>query len=264
MVYFALSDTHAHYTLVRKALHEAGFFDSPHHMLILCGDILDRGNEAVALSDFLAELYQKGQVICITGNHESLFISMLQAIASGRVGQIAEGDSHHYRNGTWDTALQLAKMDAEEAVRFPIQLIRRVMDTSFYQYLLPNGVDYYETANYIFTHGYIPCHADIATSSPTYTYNPLWRDASPGEWEKARWLNGMEMAGVFHITEPNKTIVCGHHTVSYGHSLFEGKGSHYGRDAVFTPYAREGLLAIDAATVTSGKVNVVRIEDSPL
>ena len=35
MRYFVISDPHGFYTLTRRALAEQGFFDDPHHKLIL-------------------------------------------------------------------------------------------------------------------------------------------------------------------------------------------------------------------------------------
>ena len=186
---------------------------------------------------------------------------MLQSIAKGGVFEIASGMSHHYTNGTWDTALQLSGMTAEEAINAPLALVQRVMQTPFYQILLKNGVDYYETDKYVFVHGYIPCTKIEDVYPPAYKYNPQWRDASPAEWDKARWLNGMEMAGVHRITEEGKTIVCGHFHANYGHSFLDRKCPQYGKDAIYTTYEMPGLIALDGATATTGIVNILIIDE---
>ena len=260
MAYFVLSDPHGCYTHTMKALRQQGFFGSKQHKIILCGDLLDRGNEALLLSDFFADLFEEGRLIFVYGNHEILFLSMLQAIAKGGVFEIASGMSHHYTNGTWDTALQLSGMTATEAMNAPLALVQRVMQTKFYKILLKNGVDYYETEDFIFVHGYIPCTKVEGTAPPSYTYNPHWRDASPAEWDKARWLNGMEMAGVHRITEEGKIIVCGHTHANYGHSYLDRKCPQYGSEAIYTTYRREGLIALDGATATTGIVNILKLE----
>ena len=61
-----------------------------------------------------------------------------------------------------------------------------------------------------------------------------------------------------------KTILCGHWHSSYGHSKYEGKGSEFGPDADFSPYYGPGVIALDACTAHSGKVNVIVIEDEDL
>ena len=58
-----------------------------------------------------------------------------------------------------------------------------------------------------------------------------------------------------------KTIVCGHWHTSYGHSKYEHKGTEFGEDADFSPYYGPGIIAIDACTAFSGKVNCLVIED---
>ena len=76
----------------------------------------------------------------------------------------------------------------------------------------------------------------------------------------ARWVNGMDAAKA-GIIEEGKTIVCGHWHCSYGHSEYEGIGSEFGPDADFDPYYGQGIIALDACTGYSKRVNVVVLED---
>ena len=135
------------------------------------------------------------------------------------------------------------------------------MQTPYYQILLKNGIDYYETDTHIFVHGYIPCTPIEGTKPTAYQYNPHWRDANPAEWDKARWLNGMEMAAEHRITEEGKTIVCGHVHANYGHCCLDRKCPQYGRDAIYTTYEMPGLIALDGATATTGIVNILIIDE---
>ena len=89
---------------------------------------------------------------------------------------------------------------------------------------------------------------------------PGWRNSSREACEDARWINGMDAADS-GSTEEGKTIVCGHWHCSYGHSVLEGKGSEFGSDADFSPYYAPGIIAIDACTAHSGRVNVVVLEE---
>ena len=250
---YVVSDTHGYANKLKKALTKKGFFDDPDRKLLLCGDICDRGMQAVELCDFLVELLDEERLILVKGNHEVLFEQMIKQIADGGVCEVASYGSHHYRNGTWHTALQLADMDEGHAVAFPQMLLGRLMRTPFYQKLLSAGVNYYETKQYIFTHGYIPCIDNIKS----YSYRKDWREASDDEWQRAMWLNGMQMACGFHIREPKKTIVCGHYHTSWGHHFVDGRGSEFDRDADFSPFFADGVIAIDACTAASGRVNVL-------
>ena len=121
--------------------------------------------------------------------------------------------------------------------------------------------DYFETERYIFVHGWIPCLAEQEDSGcNVYTPIPNWRESDCALWRKARWINGMEAA---HggILEPGKTIVCGHWHCSFGHSRYNGDGGEFENNPNFAPYAASGILALDACTALSGKVNCAVIED---
>ena len=257
MKYYVVSDIHGYYSYLIKALEDAGFFDETEPcMLIVCGDLLDRGSEAKELIEFMLQLLEEGKLIYILGNHEELLVQCLQEIARGDSVK-----SHHYLNRTWDSLLQISEMDEMDAYRNPNELVRRVMQSSFYKKLLPACVDYYETANYIFVHGWIPCFIEGFRPYVKYEFNPDWRNAEVYGWRSARWLNGMELACKYSIIEPNKTIVCGHWHTSYGHSFIDHSCSEWGKDADFSPFSAEGILAIDASTPDSLMVNCVVIED---
>ena len=58
-----------------------------------------------------------------------------------------------------------------------------------------------------------------------------------------------------------QAIVCGHWHASYGHTVYEKKGSEFGPDANFQPYYGNGIIALDACTVVSGFVNCIIIDD---
>ena len=71
MKYYVVSDIHGYYSYLIKALEDAGFFDETEPcMLIVCGDLLDRGSEAKELIEFMVQLLEEGKLIYILGNHE--------------------------------------------------------------------------------------------------------------------------------------------------------------------------------------------------
>lgn len=262
MKYYVVSDVHGYYTLLREALEKAGFFDdSEPCRLIVCGDMLDRGDEACRLVDFMVELSENDKLIYILGNHEDLLVKCLHEIASGGIAAIADGASLYSRNKTWDSMLQLAGMSEEEACYAPDELVRRVMRSPFYRQLLISGVDYYETPNYIFTHGWIPCFMSGFGPLLRYQYDPDWRQAGVEAWRRARWYNGMSVACNFGMVEPDKTIVCGHWHTSYGHACIDHSGTEWGENADFSPFYSKGIIAIDGTVAVSGKVNCIVIED---
>jgi hypothetical protein len=90
-------------------------------------------------------------------------------------------------------------------------------------------------------------------------YDPEWRNADLSAWQKARWHNGIDLARR-GIVVPDKQVVCGHWHCSYGHAL-EGNGEEFGVNADYSPYYADGIIAIDACTAMSHKVNVLVIDD---
>ena len=59
----------------------------------------------------------------------------------------------------------------------------------------------------------------------------------------------------------NDILLCGHWHCSYGHVRYEDKGSEFGPDADFSPYYGPGVIALDACTAHSGKINILTLED---
>ncbi len=251
MRYYVAADVHGYYTLFRRALRDAGYDDDPApHKLILLGDLFDRGREAVEMQEYVLGLMERHEAILIRGNHEDLFETMVTADRGLPV-------RHHESNGTYDTALQLTGFERRAALENNMEFARCARETPFYRQIIPATVDYYETRRYVFVHGWIPG----VQREDGYVCDPDWRNAGPEEWRMARWVNGMDaaMSGA-----GEKTILCGHWQSSYGHAKYEHKGTEFGPDADFSPYYGPGVIALDACTAWSGRINVIVLEDEPL
>lgn len=255
-MYFVVADIHGFYSLTKAELSRRGFFDSKENKLILLGDALDRGDEPVETVDFLCELCEENRLIYVRGNHEDLFVDMLLEISRGE-----HTIWHHRKNGTWDSALKLVGMDEGEARYDPELFVRRARATRFYSYLLNHTVDYFETEHYIFTHGYIPCRVEGWAPMIKYSYMDSWREATADAWRSARWFNGIDVACTYGVREEGKTIVCGHFHTSFGHARISRICSEFGDDAIFDPFYSDGLIALDACTKFSGKINCLVIDD---
>lgn len=249
MKYYITADVHGFYTGFHKALDDAGYFSDPEpHKLIILGDVFDRGLEAVQMQQFILQLMEQDDVILIRGNHEDLYEEMVTTDEGLPV-------RHHKSNGTYSTALQLTGYDPGLAIMRNLDFAAAAQETPYFRQIIPAAIDYYETEHYIFVHGWIP---GVRERGGCYSYRADWRDADPEEWRWARWINGMDAAQ--SCTE-EKTILCGHWHSSYGHRRYEHKGSEFGPDADFSPYYGPGVIALDACTAYSKKVNVVILED---
>ncbi len=257
MKYYVTADVHAYFTELQTALRGNGFFeDTEPHKLIICGDLYDRGTEALQLQEFILDLMAKDQVILIRGNHEDLALDLLYNWNRNSYLQ-----RHHNLNGTVDTVSQLTGFSARDVFTEPEEVGKSILQNPFIQTLIPAMVDYFETEHYIFVHGWIPC-TPVSIGNDEKEYVPVadWRNASKDLWNKARWINGMEAAHS-GIVEPNKTIVCGHWHCSFGHSRYNHDGGEFDNNPNFAPYYANGIIAMDACTPISRKVNCILIED---
>ena len=191
----------------------------------------------------------KDEVILVRGNHDDMYKDLVTWDNGAPL-------RHHRSNGTYNTALQLTGYDMVMATIRRDDFAEAGRDTPYYQRIIPAMLDFFETKNYIFVHGWIPCIRE----KNGYSYCNDWRNSSAEEWENARWYNGIDAS---RTCMENKIIVCGHWHASYGHSKYHGKGSEFGDDACFVPYYDTGVIAIDGCTAHSGIVNVLVLEDEP-
>ena len=246
--YFAISDPHGFLDAVKKALRKAGFdMKNKDHILIICGDLLDRGLQAIEMLNFVQKLVKQDRIIYIRGNHEDLYLDCLEEIK-----KFNEYESYplinpiHHHNGTYSTCQQLA-----------------IRQEEFKSLILNKTVNYFELGNYIFVHGWIPVIVKDKLPSHyahdrEFEFNPNWKNASEEDWDAARWINGIKAARE-ELFEEGKTIVCGHWHTGYGHDVYHGIGeSHYDCCDI---YRDEGIIALDACTAYSNKVNVLVIEE---
>lgn len=243
--FFVVSDIHGYYDELRSALDEAHFSaEDPDHWLVSCGDHFDRGDKPMEVMEFLQSLPRK---VLIRGNHEDLFDALCEREYTKQ---------HDYSNGTFKTILDLSPVCAE-----PHRAYReaKTRTNSFFDSM----VNYFETEKYVYVHGFIPvqCNDDCPLhwqNQREFSKHPDWRHAHESEWEQARWLNSIKMVhSGFGI---DKTIVAGHWHCSYGHAISDGT-PEFGEGSDFSPYYTDGLIAIDACTAYTKKVNVVVLED---
>ena len=249
MRYYVLSDIHGFCSLLQRTLRESGYFDDPEEKkILLLGDLFDRGKEAAELQDYILELMEEDRVILIKGNHEDLF----QELVTSDRGRPLR---HHLQNGTYDTLEQLTGLSAGYSWNANMRLARAGQETPLFTTIIPAMLDYYETRNYIFTHAWIPCELFYGG----LVYDAEWRSADAAAWREARWTNPMDAVRTARPEE--KTVVCGHFHCSYGHARYENKGAEFGPDADFSPYVAPGIIAIDACTAYSKKMNCIVLKE---
>lgn len=237
-----VSDIHGHYTLLKQALDEAGYDpENEEHLLVCCGDYFDRGRENYEVLKYMERLKYK---VLLRGNHEDMLLEIF------RDGYIQE---HNVHNGTVETLQEFfGKYCIKDFGELDFSGNSRMLDR-VEEFILGTG-NYYETKNYVFTHGWLPTR----DAYEGIKIEPNWRHASEERWEDARWDRWDEMYESCDRLS-DKTIVCGHvpsfFAPKYDSTRVSGDaGIFYGR----------GVIVVDAGTFTSGKVNVLVIENEEL
>lgn len=267
--YFVVSDIHSFYDEFMHALNKSGFkVDNQDHILVVCGDVFDRGPKSIELLHFLQGL-PKERFIYVRGNHEDLLEDCYYEVVSGHTVS-----SHHYSNGTVRTIADLSGLEEYVVIapRRSESVMRQVRDNVLpvLDWIDSVSVNYAEIGDYIFVHGWIPVMGDSLDYmgnwiDPKPVSRELWDDKSDILWKEARWLNGMQMWQK-GIRIKGKTIVCGHWHCSWGWSHIDQKRkefppkNHRDWQKSFEIYKKEGIIAIDACTAYSGIVNVLQLE----
>ena len=263
--YFITSDVHSFYDELCVALDKNGFdTNNNNHILVLCGDLFDRGPKSEETLDFVKSLGDR--FIFVRGNHEDLLSRCVYDIVSGRtIG------SHHYSNGTVKTISQLCGVDERE-----FNFIRRSdsINSLVYEKMLPimdwidnKAINYYELNDHIFVHGWVPISYKGLGKFGDYRNlsaapRNQWNDCL---WEEARWLNPFDMYRRGAII-PNKTIVCGHWHTSWWRSHIKQTMKEFpqknqdGWEGAFYPVFEDGICALDSCCAYSGFLNCVILE----
>ena len=257
--YFACSDIHSFYDEWMLALIAAKFDrNNPNHILIICGDLFDRGNQSSDCFDFVKQLQKENRLIYIRGNHEDLLLDCIYALQHAH-----NIHSVDITNGTVKTIANITKLtDYDVCFRtFDPTLFDKQIEP-LVNFIENNSVDYFELGDAVFVHGWVPSTCD---ENRVMIVHDNWRD---GGWKQARWDNGMEQFH-FELIPPDKsTIVCGHWHTSFGWSYYAHEGSEFGEDAKFDPFIQYNkthtsqIVALDACTAHTRKVNCVVFDET--
>ena len=245
--YFVVSDIHSFYDELIETLYNSNFnvYDEE-HILIVCGDAFDRGEQSVKVYKLLKHLADENKLIYIYGNHEHLLFDAVKELRE--YGYVVS--SHHYSNGTVKTMNDL--LDAN--------LLDEVLE-----FISKHCIDYYELNNYIFVHGWIPYVIADGDFEVPFEVNMKYipkLDAEHDGWKRATWYNGME-AWSKGIRLDNKTIICGHWHCSWGNHFLHKIGSgDFNGDSSFEPFIDDGIIAIDGCTAYTHKVNILVIDEN--
>ena len=227
MKYFVFSDIHSCLNELKVALIKAGYnANGNDHKLLFLGDAFDKGHQHYETYLFLKNNIENNKLIWIKGNHEHFLLRSLD-----------KGKTSDY---TKDTIRDIAIGLDSKAVNYSdSECIKVLKDNGVDKFIIENTINYFETNNYVFTHGTIPFNTDN-------TYDANWRNRNNKEWY--RYITtGYKKLVDNNIKIPNKTLVCGH--------------QYCGIKKDAKPFITDGLIAIDDNCHKTGIMNVIVIED---
>lgn len=247
MKYFISSDIHSAYTPWIMALLNVGFdIGNEEHILIVCGDLFDRMPEPRETFNFAKQMYDRGRLIYVRGNHEDLLKECMEEVRAGKVPSM-----HHFSNGTVETICRFCGQ-SEWIIYDPTytdvicETMQPILD-----FIDKACVDYYETNDCIFIHSCLPI-VEVGAD---------WRNADEKSWKDARWGNPfLQAASRGRCANNNKTLVFGHYHVSYARATFNGE-PEFGKDANFDIYYGDGFIGLDSCVAYTGKCNVLVWEE---
>ena len=256
--YFITADIHGFYQQMMRALKKAGFDrKNPEHILIVCGDIFDRGPDSVKVYKFLKSL-PKARRILVLGNHELLLRDLIKR------GYFCE---HDYYNGTLGTVCQFTGAEYIDCVQDPETVCEQFKKKKVLDWIFSNEWKYYaEIGNYIFVHSWIPVNIVDGTNiydcdaSTQIKSRPDWREATDKEWEDATWGCPWLMAQK-GLVPKGYTVVCGHWTAAEFPRYLDKNLTNYPN---YNIYRGHGCIALDACTVRSGFCNVLVLTEDEL
>ena len=249
---FVVSDVHDHYALLREALERNGFeLDNEDHRLIVCGDAFYSGPQPGELFVFLRELFEKGRLIFIYGNHD---VELLDNLRAHRFGRPA-----NRRCAELIVQYVSKKIGLDDD-----ELICECEKIGFTDFLANAPVWYYENDDHVFTHGFIP--------TEKRAYRPDWRDADEKAWRTAASRgDAMLLSMRYGVREPGKIIVCGHYSAARcylmkGAAEIDWENKLY-KDVSgvplegFRPFFGESFIAIDQSVKKTGYMNCIAIDE---
>ena len=279
--YFVISDVHSFYDEMINSLTTSGFeLNNDEHILIVCGDVFDRGNQTLEVYQFLNSL-PKNRLILIRGNHEALYLTLLDK---------KYPQSHDFSNGTVNTFCQIAGYELDTAYdlrngyhyscgtywdREYIEpecqdkwndIKKKVKNSEVTKWLKSKQwINYYELDKYVFVHSFIPLKFNKENGmgeeyciyygwTQMFEFKEDWRNSNDLEWKDASWGCPYKFYDAGLFKEDNKVLVCGHYRCSeFNEHYLNSKDDH-------SIYYGEHLIGIDATTALSHQVNVLVID----
>ncbi len=260
--YFICSDIHSNYTALKQALLKNNFNPkNEEDIIVVAGDIFDRGSQSVYTYLYLKEMTEKGKAVVLNGNHHEMIIDFLNGKDSffhfKYNGLRQTVDDFVGESNSWEKYVITHTTDEEQATMTNQEWQKLWMDYSKqcakkikeeYPGLLDWMLglsNYLELKHTIITHGAIDCNSHD------------WRFPKNG-WNKLHWAKPEEAA--FLKNNTGKHIYLGHIDSDTIRDVFGENRDNY---SIFTRPAGD-ITYLDSCSILTNRVNMVIVEDEPL
>lgn len=240
MKYFVFGDAHGCYEALINSLNEAGYeISNPNHCLIGLGDYFDRGYKSKEIMEFLQSVPQK---VLLLGNHEFYLLDMM------RRGYISQGDIY---NGVLATFLSFTGINENEVCIHPDVALDALTKTELRNFIR-NLQFAFKTKDYLFIHASIPETVPFEQAS----WQELLAAIQTSIEEEFKKPISKSLEG---LAKTNRKLVVGHrHTFLLRKEIYDdGKEKH-------SIWEYKNVIALDACTILTEKVNIFTFEDEPL
>jgi len=257
---YTVSDLHGHYGIFKRDLKEAGYDENnENHLLVVCGDIFDRGRENLEVYEYLKHLTDVGKAVVIAGNHNLFITQYLDGTNVSPFNYMRNGTNETladflHQTAPFETWCLLNNIEEPTYGNFAtwIEIARNEINLEYPELLpwLKSLPRYYETDNHIFA------HASIDLDVEDWHYPHCERHGLL-DWDALDFDDGNFIKKHNHT---GKTIIVGHFSVAHlrqMHSL----GDYDDYSILKTD---DNKVFIDGCAVLSKKINVFKTKDKLL
>ena len=251
---YATSDIHGHYKALIEAISNSSF-NSNNDLLVVCGDMFDRGGESLKVYEYLKGLYDNKRAVIIKGNHEQMFIDYLEGNDISPFNYIRNGLDETFAEflhctkpfETWCILREINNPTYGDFAEWVAHAREEINEE--YPELLPwlKSLPYYfETEDYIFTHGAIDTEVEDWK-------NPMTERYGKTDWEALMWDDGSFFGKTIRNTD--KSVVIGHFGTNHLRKMYNIVDNSL-RDNYNILCRDDGkVVALDSTVVVSGRLN---------
>lgn len=193
MKYYIVTDIANHPGELRNVLEKEGFEkDNPEHVVVSLGNAISKNREDI---EFLTGL-KANRAFLVLGNVEANISSLCE-----------KGYLEANEKETVETLCSIYDIDSNSKTA-KLEVISLFSEDELFKKYFELAEYFFETLNFVFIHGWIPCKAIDTAMGNIYLKKENWRNSEKWEFRESTTYDGKKICEDFGIKERNRTIVC--------------------------------------------------------